>query len=143
MRPLVLILLFAVLVISQINTIVDADLWCHLKTGEYIVKNFDIPRTDIFSYTIGNQPWIDHEWLSQVLFYLIFAKFGWIGLNTLKAIVISLCFFIPLLFIISKYKKIIYAIFFILLSVLAFNYRSFLRPEIFSYLLLCAVFFAL
>lgn len=143
MRSLVLILLFALLLISQINTIVDIDLWCHFKTGEYIVKNFNIPQIDIFSYTLKNQAWIDHEWLSQSFFYLVFAKFGWVGINILKAIVVSLCFLILIFFIISKYKKIIYAIFFVLLSVLAFGYRSFARPEIFSYLLLCLFFYTL
>jgi len=143
MRSLVLILLFALLVISQINTIVDSDIWCHFKTGEYIVKNLNVPQVDIFSYTLENRAWIDHEWLSQVLFYVIFAKFSWLGINILKAIVISSCFLIPLFFIIFKYKKFIYAILFILLSVLAFGYRSFARPEIFSYLLLCLFFYML
>lgn len=143
MRLLVLILLFTLLFISQINTIVDSDLWCHFKTGEYILKNFNIPQTDIFSYTLENQPWVDHEWLSQIIFYIIFAKFGWLGVNMLKAVVVSLCFLILLFFIVSKYKKLVYALFFIVLSVFAFGYRSFARPEIFSYLFLCLFFYVL
>lgn len=143
MRFLILFLLLALLVISQINTIIDGDLFCHLKTGEYIVKNFNVPQADIFSYTLENQPWIDHSWLFQVLFYFIFAKFGWLGIIILKAIVISLCFFILLLFLYSKYKKFIYAIIFTVLSIFAFSYRSFPRPEIFSYLLLCLFFYIL
>ena len=143
MRLLVLILLFALLFISQINTIVDSDLWCHFKTGEYILKNFNIPQTDIFSYTLENQPWIDHEWLSQIIFYIIFAKFGWLGVNTFKAVVVSLCFLILLFFIFFKYKKLVYALFFIVISLFAFGYRSFARPEIFSYLFLCLFFYVL
>lgn len=140
MRLLVLILLFALLFISQINTIADADLFCHFKTGEYILKNLNIPAVDIFSYTLGNQPWIDHEWLFQVLSYLIFAEFSWLGINILKAIIISLCFLILIFFIYSRYKKLIYAVLFTVLSVLAFGYRSFPRPEIFSCLLACLFF---
>jgi len=143
MRPLVLILLFILIAISQINTIVDSDLWCHFKTGEYIVKNLTVPKADIFSYTLENQAWIDHSWLAQVLFYFTFFKFGWLGINILKAVIISLCFFIPLFFIFSKHKKLIYAVLFVLLAVLAFGYRSFFRPEIFSYLLLCLFFYIL
>ena len=143
MRLLVLILLFALIVISQLNTIVDSDLWCHFKTGEYILKNFNIPQTDIFSYTLENQPWVDHEWLSQVIFYGIFAKFGWLGVNILKTAVIALCFLMTLFFIFGKYKKLVYAIFFIVISIFAFGYRSFARPEIFSYLFLCLFFYAL
>jgi len=143
MRPLVLILLFILIAISQINTIVDSDLWCHFKTGEYIVKNLTIPKVDIFSYTLENQAWVDHSWLAQILFYFTFFKFGWLGINILKAVIIFLCFFIPLFFIFFKYKKLIYAVLFALLAVLAFGYRSFFRPEIFSYLLLCLFFYIL
>ncbi|MDO8602434.1 MAG: tetratricopeptide repeat protein [Candidatus Omnitrophota bacterium] len=142
MRSLVLILLFALLVISQLNTIVDTDLWCHLKTGEYIVKNFNIPQTDIFSYTLGDQPWIHHDWISGVLFYFVFVNFGWIGLNVLKAIVCFLSFFI-LFLISSKGKRIIYPTIFIIISILAFGYRSFVRPEIFSFLFLCIFLYVL
>lgn len=143
MRNLVIVLLFALLFISQINTVIDIDLWWNLKTGEHIIKNLTIPRTDIFSYTFENRPWIDHEWLSQVIFYPIFSKFGWLGLNILKALLVSLSFLMLLFLNISKYKKIIYSTFFIMLAILAFGYRSVLRPEIFSYLLLCIFFYVL
>ena len=142
MRFLILILLFALLIISQLNTIVDTDLWCHLKAGEYIVKNFNVPRYDIFSYTLQNVKWIDHEWLAQVIFYLTFIQFGFIGLNLLKVIIISLCFS-ALFLLATRGKKIIFAVFFILLAVLALGYRSFLRPEMFSYLLLCIFLYTL
>jgi len=143
MKILILLLLFTFLFISQINTILDIDLWWNLKTGEYILKNLEVPQQDIFSYTLKNRPWLDHEWFSQVLFYLIFSKSGWLGLNILKAFIISLCFFILLSLSISKYKKISCTILLILLSVLAFGYRSALRPEIFSYLLLCMFLYVL
>ena len=135
MRPLILILLFALLVISQINTIVDNDLWLHIKSGEYIVKNLSIPKTDIFSYTLKNQAWVHYDWISEVLYYFVFICFGWACINILKASIIALCFFL-LFLIASKEKKMIYFIFFAVLSMLAFNYRSVARPEIFSYLLL-------
>lgn len=143
MRFLILFLLLVLLLISQLNTIVDSDLWCHFKTGEYIIKNFNVPRIDIFSYTLENHAWVDHEWLAQALFYIVFAKFSWLGINIFKTIVISLCFLIILFFIISKYRKFIYLAVFVVLSVFAFGYRSFVRPEIFSYLLLSLFFYIL
>ena len=136
MRPLILILLFALLVISQINTIVDNDLWLHIKAGEYAVKNFSIPTVDIFSYTMGNKPWIHYDWLSEILFYIVFINFGLFGLNILKVLIIVLCFFVLRLIFPSKRNE-IWPIFFIILSMFAFGYRSFVRPEMFSYLLLC------
>ncbi len=134
MRPLVIILLLALLFVSQINTILEIDLWLTLRTGEYVVRNLNVPHVDLFSYTAGNRDWIAHEWLTQVLFYLIFSGFGFLGLNILKAFILSIAFFI--LFILASYnfKKNIFPLFFLLLSILAFGYRSFLRAEIFSYL---------
>jgi len=137
MRLFVFSLLLALLIISQLNTIIDIDLWWNLKTGEYILKNFSIPHKDIFSYTLQDSIWIDHEWLSQIIFYLIFSRFGWPGLNIFKAIIVALSFFMLLYFILNAYRRISFALFFILLGILGFNYRSVLRPELFSYLFFC------
>ena len=137
MKVLLLVLLLTLLFISQINTILDIDLWWNLKAGEYILQNLKVPHIDIFSYTLKDKPWIDHEWLSQVLFYPVFSRFGWQGLNILKAFIVSLSFFIVLFLASSGFKRLRYAVSFMLLSVLAFNYRSVVRPEIFSYLFLC------
>ncbi|MBU3912143.1 MAG: hypothetical protein KKD90_06105, partial [Candidatus Omnitrophica bacterium] len=143
MKIAVIILLFALLFISQINTIVDIDLWWGLKTGEHIVKNLEIPRTDLFSYTLQGRPWIDHEWLSQVLLYIVFSMFGWVGLNLLKACIIALSFFMLFFLASSSMKKTPFPLFFLLVSVLAFGYRSFVRPEIFSYFFLCIFLYTL
>jgi len=137
MKVLLLFLLLSLLFISQINTIIDIDLWWNLKAGECIIENLEVPRVDIFSYTLGNTPWIDHEWLSQVIFYFIFSSMGWLGLNLLKALLIALSFLILFFFAYSRDKKILFPFFFLLFSILTFGYRSVLRPEIFSYLLLC------
>lgn len=143
MKVLLIALLLTLLFISQINTIVDIDLWWGLKTGEHIAENLSIPRTDIFSYTLHGAPWIDHEWLSQILFYFTFSKFGWIGLNLLKSLVMAFCFLILFFLSSSGFKKIAFSLPFLLLSILAFGYRSFVRPEIFSYLLFCVFIYVL
>src|SRR5215217_1704158 len=58
----------------------DGDFWWHLKTGEYIVRNFSIPRIDFYSFTVPGKAWVAHEWLSEVIFYLIYTRAGF---NTL------------------------------------------------------------
>jgi hypothetical protein len=57
----------------------DFDYWWHRRTGEYIVHNLSVPRSDIFSFTARGQPWTDHEWLSQVPIYLGEGAFGYLG----------------------------------------------------------------
>ena len=54
----------------------DADFWWHLKTGQYIIDNGTIPRSDFFSFTNYGKPWVAHEWLSEVVFYL---GYSWLG----------------------------------------------------------------
>lgn len=58
----------------------DGDFWWHLKTGEYIVQHFSIPRIDFYSFTVPGRSWVAHEWLSEVIFYLVYSRAGF---NTL------------------------------------------------------------
>ncbi len=48
------------------------DFWWQLKTGELIVREGRIPDRDVFSWTAAGQPWMVHEWLTEVLFYLVY-----------------------------------------------------------------------
>jgi len=59
---------------------VDFDYWWHVETGEYIVRSQTIPRSDIFSFTSAGEPWVDHEWLSQVLMFAIDSTAGYAAL---------------------------------------------------------------
>jgi len=58
----------------------DPDMWWHLKTGEFIWTTHTIPRSDYFSSTALHQPWIPHEWLSEVTIYGAFKLGGLSGL---------------------------------------------------------------
>ena len=48
----------------------DPDFGWRIKAGEYYWNN-GIPKTDIFSYTMPNFPWVDHAWGISLIFYLI------------------------------------------------------------------------
>ena len=49
----------------------DPDVWWHLKVGELILAQREIPRADAFSFTVPGIPWTAHEWLSEVLMHLL------------------------------------------------------------------------
>ena len=70
----------------------DPDLWWHLRTGQEIVATHHVLHRDIFSYTRFGQPWIAHEWLSEVLLFLLFRAAGWTGLIVASALLISATF---------------------------------------------------
>lgn len=55
----------------------DPDFGWHLKAGEHFVQN-GVPKTDVFTYTASDFPWVDHEWLSDILVYLIHEVGGYV-----------------------------------------------------------------
>jgi hypothetical protein len=65
----------------------DPDYWWHVKTGQFIAETGTLPRVDIFSYTVAGQPWVTHEWLTQLLLYLVQERFGYVGNVALFALI--------------------------------------------------------
>jgi len=54
----------------------DPDFWWHLADGRYMVQHRLILRSEVFSHTLAGTPWIDFEWLSQILLYLLVRSWG-------------------------------------------------------------------
>jgi len=67
--------------------IANFDIWWHLKTGEVISLWHQIPRFDIFSWTAAGNPWMNHEWLFQVLAWNIYNNIGLAVFTVLKLFV--------------------------------------------------------
>lgn len=68
----------------------DADTLWHLRTGEWIWSQQRVPATDPFSHTFYGQPWIAHEWLAGVIFFLLFSLLGLEGPAALTALAFGL-----------------------------------------------------
>ncbi len=66
------------------NNEADNDLWGHVYFGRAIVQAGDVVRHDPYTYTAPHAPWMNHEWLSQVLLYAVYARAGGAGLWALK-----------------------------------------------------------
>ena len=74
-------------------TILSAsDLWWHIATGRLIVATGWLPLTDVWSFTRLGQPWLQHEWLSDLIFYLWTNLFGIYGLVYWKWLVLIATF---------------------------------------------------
>ena len=75
----------------------DADTWFHLRTGAFIVQNHKLPVPDPFSWTTNmGQPAypgeettrdlnLKHEWLAQVILYLVYAAGGFPAMVLFRA----------------------------------------------------------
>lgn len=80
---------------SLTRTIYDPDLWWHLATAREMIDNQSFLTSDVFSHTLEGTPWINFEWLSQVIFYGVVHVSGFWGLFWFKA---ALMAFILVLF---------------------------------------------
>ncbi|MGN0383708.1 MAG: hypothetical protein ACI4DS_05505 [Eubacterium sp.] len=117
------------------------DFWWHIKAGEWITSHLSVPTTDIFSWygTSHGLDWTSHEWMSEVILYLIMKIGGVIGVFVFSLIVALTLFII---FIkaagedIQKNLTLSY-LYCLLLVCLLYTY-CYGRPQIFSYLLLVA-----
>src|SRR5687767_7017157 len=76
---------------AAIGTPADADLWGHLTFGRDIVTEGTIVQPDLYSFT-ADRPWVNHEWLAEVVFFSIYRFAGSAGLIAWKtAMIAALC----------------------------------------------------
>lgn len=113
----------------------DTDLFWHLNAGKVMVNQQSVLITDSFSFTKINENWINHSWLSQILFYLIYKISGYAGIMILVAIVTTATM---LLIYRSMVGNSILKAFLIIFAVLISAVVWSPRPQIFS--LLCFAF---
>ena len=129
--PLIITFLFLSL-ITMFNR-VDPDVYWHIKTGEWILQN-GIPTTDAFSYWGGN--FIAHEWLFDIIIYLIYSLGGYIGIKLMSFILIgtSLCLGIKISE--NKNKNNVFVYLLPLLMWIVYIGQLEPRPQLFSLLIM-------
>jgi|GEM_PF-3274054 len=73
--------LFVILKLTY-KPIGDPDLWWHLAHGRYMMEYDTILKKDVFSHTLLGTPFINYEWLVQILYYKAVQLFGFKGFFT-------------------------------------------------------------
>jgi hypothetical protein len=112
----------------------DPDLWGHLMFGKEISASKSIPSVDIYSYTAFGAEWINHEWLSEVIMWLVFNTFGSPGLLIGKMIIGLIT--VTAISIISYNRRsnfMIYSIVFVI-SVFIMSPGFMIRPQLATFL---------
>lgn len=118
------------------------DLPWHLKAGEWIVKNRAVPRVDFFSFSRQGLPWLDVQWLFQVVIYTVYARLGPAGLTALN-MALATTVFALMLFAVPSRLPLGLRTFFGFFFLLSINPRLMLRPELLSCLFMATMFFLL
>ncbi len=118
----------------------DGDFWLHLRTGEIIIENGVFPRVDVLSFTGKGKEWINHEWLPQSIFYLLFKYSGFMAISLFTAFLAGAAVFA----LIMVGKKLNW-LSFLFLFLIAYSLKPFIvpRPQIFAYLMLISLILAI
>jgi len=78
-RVFVMVVALGLMAMAARN-VTDPDLWWHLGTGQLIARTHALVHNDPFSFTRFGEPWLNHEWLSDLLLYGLYQATGWVGL---------------------------------------------------------------
>ena len=74
-QTLVVVLAFGLFAMAA-RGMLDPDIWWHLRTGQLIVHSHHLFHADPYSFTRSGQPWVNHEWLFDVLAFALFRVAG-------------------------------------------------------------------
>lgn len=62
----------------------DPDLWGHIRFGEFVLRHGRPLLRDPYSYSAPGHLWLNHEWLSELVFAATYDWFGVLGLKLFK-----------------------------------------------------------
>jgi hypothetical protein len=83
-RPIIRGLAFVILLAGLVrmgslgSSLLDADLWWHLRDGAWIVAQHAVPHQGVFSQ-YSNHPWIAYSWGFEVILSRFYHWFGLVG----------------------------------------------------------------
>ena len=81
-----------ILLFSSLDCGIDYDFWARLIVGKSFFQTGTLFNYDFYSYGTTHE-FIDHEWGSSLVFYLIQNNFNDIGLFIFKSLIIFLTIF--------------------------------------------------
>ena len=113
----------------------EPDYFWHIKAGEYMFHH-GILTHDIFSWSVFHQYWMSHEWLFEIILYILRSLFGNIHVliytGFLSSILLIICF-LPNWKNVSK--NLYYGLFYLLFFFMIFAPFIQARPHMISFVL--------
>ncbi len=124
--------LFSIILVTY--PVFDFDLYWHLANGREMINSGRIINEEVFSYTHQGEKFANHEWLGQIVFYLIWSGFGSFGLFGFKILLVTLMIWLLYRTLRNENTHQVVAALLCLLAVLAGINRFHERPELFTLL---------
>lgn len=121
-------------IILSAKTILDIDVGFHLRGGEWILQNMQFHKFDVFTYTVNQNEYIAIHWLYQVLIFLIYQAFSYIGLSIFN-IILTFLVFLCLIYIfkINNVNPLNISVC-LLIFIIGSEFRFVFRPEIITWI---------
>jgi hypothetical protein len=74
----------------------DPDVWWHMRNVQYLFQHHSFPRGDSYSFSVAGAPWINHEWLAEIPYYLAYRALGLVGLKSASFLTLTAIFLLLL-----------------------------------------------
>ena len=84
--------LFVLVTVAAIAPIRSYDYFWHLATGRWIVEHHAIPRFDPLAVASAHVPWINGEWLYEIVLYALHGIGGDGGISIFSALLVAAIF---------------------------------------------------
>src|ERR1700738_1431172 len=97
-RRLAAIAVFVLIAIAAVGPIRSYDFFWHLAPGRWIVEHRALPLYDPFALGSAHIPWINGEWLYELVLYGVESLSGFRGVSWINAVFVGALFTIAFLF---------------------------------------------
>src|SRR4030042_4000464 len=87
------IALFIFIFLLSTKVITDTDLGWHILVGEHVAKTLSVPKTDLFSFSQPNYPYVYHSWATDVMIFTSYKCLGLWGVTIFYAVITTLSVF--------------------------------------------------
>lgn len=124
---------------AALITPADADLWGHLRFGLDMLATGSARQVDQYSFTT-DRPWVNHEWLSEVILAALYRAGGPVALIGLKLAIIAACLAIVWRHYRNDEAGVRLSLFAVGVTFVGTYWRTHtIRPQLFSVLLMAIV----
>jgi len=113
----------------------DPDTFLHLGVGNWILQYYRLPTVDQFSYTAFGKPWFAADWISDLVFAVLYKAGQWRAVTEVVAVTCALISGV-LSFYLARKLRLSVALGLTAIIVALISPHFLARPVIFSYLLL-------
>ncbi|MGH7794610.1 MAG: hypothetical protein ACREQ2_06900 [Candidatus Binatia bacterium] len=127
-------LLFVLAFNSGQGLLADGDTGYHIRTGEVILRTWQVPTQDPYSFHDPPLKWTAHEWLSDIIMAVVFSMLGLTGVVLFFAFLLALTHWLLYRWLRSRSNDILLCATVTLLATAASSTHWLARPHVFSLL---------